>query len=216
MPTNDNSGRLQGLHTQVFDLLKVVITLVLTGLIGGGITYYYQDRAQRDQQESKELETARNSALTFLREVGDILEQRRSTAFRCLYAIRDKAPPDQIDQAWQDYMKAVESWNQKWNLYRALVLEEFGPEVQKRFYDEKADAEGVWEKCSITGKLIIFHGLLVDYHNQNEDRPPQDPKKIEELYSSVAQDCYSFYSEVISRIQQGKVGKRSWTTPPPK
>jgi hypothetical protein len=27
------------------------------------------------------------------------------------------------------------------DLYRALVLEEFGPEVQKRFYDEKADAE---------------------------------------------------------------------------
>jgi hypothetical protein len=216
MPTNDKSGRFQGLHTQVFELLKVVITLVLTGLIGGGITYYYQDRAQRDQQESKDLETARNSALTFLREVGDILEQRRGTAFRCLYAIRDNAPPDQVEQAWQDYMKAVETWNQKWNLYRALVLEEFGPEVQKRFYDEKADAESVWEKCSITGKLIIFHNLLVDYHNQNRERPPQDPKKIEELYSSVAQDCYSFYSEVISRIQESKVGKRSWATTPPK
>jgi hypothetical protein len=70
MSTNGKSGRLQGLHIQVFELLKVVITLVLTGLIGGGITYYYQDRGQRDQQESKALETARNSALTFLREVG--------------------------------------------------------------------------------------------------------------------------------------------------
>ena len=213
MPSDDQSGKLGGLHSQVFDLFKVVLTLVLTGLIGGGITYYYQDRAQRDQQQAKDLETARNSALTFLREVGDILEQRRSTAFRYLYAIRDNASPDEIEQSWQDYMKAVGTWNMKWNLYRALVLEEFGPDLQKRFYDETTDAEGVWEKCSITGKLIIFHNLLVDLHNQSVEKPPQDPKRIEELYSSIAQDCYTFYSEVISRIQEGKVGTRSWARP---
>jgi len=223
MPSQEQSAKPGGLHSQLFELSKVVLTLVLTGLIGGGITYYYQNRAQRDQQQAKDLETARSSALTFLREVGDVLEQRRSTAFRYLYAIRDNASPDEIEQSWQDYMKAVAAWNMKWNLYRALVLEEFGPDLQKRFYDEKTDGEGVWAKCSITGKLIIFHNLLVDYHNQSAEKPPQeptekppqDPKKIEELYSSVAQDCYSFYSEVISRIQQGKVGERSWASPTP-
>ena len=158
-------------------------------------------------------ETARGSALIFLREVGDILEQRRALAFRCLYAIRDKAPANETEQMWKDYMNAVNAWNVKWNLYRALVLEEFGPDMQKRFYDEKADAEGIWAKSSITGKLIIFHNALSEFHRQSPDKPPQDPKQIEQLYASIAQDCYSFYSEVISRIQQGRVGERSWTAP---
>lgn len=210
MEHNNEPPKRSGLSSQVFELLKVVFTLVLTGLIGGGITYYYQNRAQRDQQEAKELETARNSALTFLREVGDIVEQRRHHAFRCLYAIRDKAPPEETEQLWKEYLAAVDAWNMKWNLYRALVLEQFGPEMQKRFYDEKTDAEGIWAKSSITGKLIICHKTLSDYHNQSPDKPPQDPRQIEELYSSVAQDCYAFYSEVISRVQQGRVGQRSW------
>lgn len=210
MGTEDRPRRFQGLHTQAFELLKVVITLLLTGLIGGGITYYYQDRAQRGQQEAKDLETARTSALSFLREIGDILEQRKALAFRCLYAIRDNSPPAEIDAAWQDYMKSVDAWNVKWNLYRALILEQFGPEMQKRFYDEQSDSAGAWEKCSITGKLIIFHGMLLDYRNRTPDKPPQDPRRLEQLYSSVAQDCYAFYSEVIARIQEGRVGHRSW------
>jgi hypothetical protein len=211
MPSNDEPPPRSGLSTQLFELLKVVFTLLLTGLIGGGITYYYQNRAQQNQQEVKELETARESALTFLREVGDILEQRRHHAFRCLYAIRDNAPPAEVEQLWKDYMNAVNAWNLKWNLYRALVLEQFGPEMQKRFYDEEADVEGIWEKCSITGKLIVFHNALTEFRNQSPDKPPQDARKIEQLYSSIAQDCYSFYAEVISRIQEGRVGKRSWT-----
>ena len=211
MASQDQSGKHSAISSQIFELLKVVVTLVLTGLIGGGITYYYQNRSHREQQEAQELETARQSALTFLREVGDILEQRRHHAFRVIYSVRDNAPPEERDQIWKDYTNAVNAWNMKWNLYRALVLEQFGPEMQKRFYDERADSEGVWEKCSITGKLISFDKILTDFHKQNPDKPPFDPKQIEQLYSSIAQDCYAFYSEVISRIQEGRVGKNSWT-----
>ena len=84
-----------GISARLFELLKVVFTLVLTGIVGGGITYYYQNRSHREQQEAQELETARQSALTFLREVGDILEQRRHHAFQVLYSVRDNAPPEE-------------------------------------------------------------------------------------------------------------------------
>ena len=210
MPPNEEPRRTSGISRQLFELLKVMFTLVLTGLIGGGITYYYQNRSHREQQELRELETARESALTFLREVGDILEQRRHRAFTFLYAIRDGAPPQEREQLWKDYMSAVNAWNMKWNLYRALVLEQFGPEMQRRFYDEKADTEGIWEKCSITGKLIIFHNALENFQKQSPEKPPRDAKEMERLYSSISQDCYAFYSEVIARIQEGRVGKRSW------
>jgi hypothetical protein len=211
MPSTDEQPRRSALSSQAFEMLKVVVTLVLTGVIGGGITYYYQNRSHREQQESQELETARQSALTFLREVGDILEQRRQHAFAVLYSVRDNASPEEKAQVWKDYMGAVNAWNMKWNLYRALVLEQFGPEMQKRFYDEQGDAEGVWEKSSITGKLIIFHNLLTDFQKQNPDTPARDPKEMERLYSSIAQDCYAFYSEVILRIQEGRVGRHSWS-----
>ncbi|MEY2537085.1 MAG: hypothetical protein QOG67_825 [Verrucomicrobiota bacterium] len=211
MSDANDSARRSGISAQLFELLKVVFTLVLTGVIGGGITYYYQNRSHREQQESQELESARQSALTFLREVGDILEQRRQRAFSVLYSVRDNSSSQEKEQVWKDYMGAVNAWNMKWNLYRALVLEQFGPEMQKRFYDEKADAEGVWEKCSITGKLIIFHNMLTEFQKQTPDKPALDPKQIEQHYSSIAQDCYAFYAEVIARIQEGRVGKRSWS-----
>lgn len=210
MSSPDEKPGQSAISAQVFELFKVVLTLLLTGLIGGGITYYYQNRAHRDQQELQEVEAARQSALVFLREVGDILEQRRQSAFRALYAIRDKAPPDEIERSWREYLDAVDAWNTKWNLYRALVLEQFGPEMQKRFYDETADAEGIWEKSSITGKLIIFHDKLSEFHRQTQTKTPPDAAQLEKLYSSITQDCYAFYSEVIARIQEGTVGKRSW------
>src|SRR6185436_783005 len=151
MVSENESPRRSAISAQVFELLKVVITLVLTGLIGGGITYYYQNRSHREQQDAQELETARQSALTFLREVGDILEQRRHHALRVIDSIRDNAAPEEKEQAWKDYTNAVNAWNAKWNLYRALVLEQFGPEMQRKFYDEKADSEAIWANYSITG-----------------------------------------------------------------
>jgi len=36
-------------------------------------------------------------------------------------------------------------------------------------------------------------------------------KAMEKLYSSISQDTYGFYSEVIARIQEGRIGKHSWT-----
>jgi hypothetical protein len=33
---------------------------------------------------------------------------------------------------------------------------------------------------------------------------------MEKLYSSISQDTYGFYSEVIARIQEGRIGKHSW------
>ena len=62
-----------GISAQLFELLKVVFTLVLTGIVGGGITYYYQNRSHREQQETKELETARQCA-------GVVREYRRLRA----------------------------------------------------------------------------------------------------------------------------------------
>src|SRR6516162_6522109 len=107
MASEDPPPKHSVISAQLFELLKVVVTLVLTGLIGGGITYYYQNRSHREQQDAQELETARQSALTFLREVGDILEQRRHHALRVIDSIRDNASPEEKDQAWKDYANAV-------------------------------------------------------------------------------------------------------------
>src|SRR5437868_13262963 len=179
MPSTEEPRKTSTISSQIFDLLKVGITLVLTGLIGGGITYYYQERAHRAQQEQADLATARQSALTFLREVGDILEQRRHFALRVLDTIQENAPPEERDQVWKDYMNAVNVWNVKWNLYRALVLEQFGPEMQKRFYDEKADSEANWANYSITGKLMSFHNALEELHNAMPDKPPPNVKAMD-------------------------------------
>ena len=210
MANEEQPRKHSAISTQLFELLKVVITLVLTGLIGGGITYYYQNRSHREQQDAQELETARQSALTFLREVGDILEQRRHHAQRVIDSIRDNAPPEEQQQAWKDYTNSVSAWNAKWNLYRALVLEQFGPQMQKRFYDQDADARSPWDNLSITGKLIELDKMLTAYHKSNAEQNPTDPNLIERRYSSLTQDCYQFYSELIARIQEGRVGKRSW------
>jgi hypothetical protein len=210
MADSDGSSKRSGISVQAFELLKVVFTLVLTGVIGGGITYYYQNRSHREQQEAQELETARQSALAFLREVGDILEQRRHNALRVIDSIRDNVSPAEKDEAWKDYTNSVNAWNAKWNLYRALVLEQFGPDMQKRFYDDKADSQEAWENFSITGKLIALDKMLTDYHKQAPEQTPPDASQILRRYSTLTQDCYQFYSQVISRIQEGRVGKRAW------
>src|SRR6476619_5300130 len=102
MSDSEEPRRRSAISQQAFELFKVVLTLVLTGVIGGGITYYYQNRSHREQQDAQELETARQSALTFLREVGDILEQRRHHALRVIDTIQENAPPAERDQVWKD------------------------------------------------------------------------------------------------------------------
>lgn len=216
MAAQTEPPRKSAISAQAFELLKVVLTLVLTGVIGGGITYYYQNRSHREQQDAQELETARQSALTFLREVGDILEQRRHHALRVVDSIRDNAAPEEKEQAWRDYSTAVNAWNAKWNLYRALVLEQFGPEMQRKFYDEKADTQETWDKLSITHKLIRLDQMLTAYRTSNPEETLTDPNEIKRRYSTLTQDCYEFYSEVIARIQEGRVGKRAWGESSPK
>jgi hypothetical protein len=211
MPATEEPRKTSTISSQIFALLKVGITLALTGLIGGGITYYYRERAHLAQQEQADLATARQSALTFLREVGDILEQRRHFALRVLDTIQGNAPPEERDQAWKDYMNAVNAWNVKWNLYRALVLEQFGPEMQKRFYDEKADSEATWANYSITGKLMSFHNALEELHNATPDKPPPrcegDAKALFVYFAGHLRLLFG----VISRIEEGRIGKHSWT-----
>ena len=213
MAAENERPKGSAISAQAFELMKVVLTLVLTGVIGGGITYYYQNRSHREQQDAQELETARQSAITFLREVGDTLEQRRHHALRVVDSIRDNAAPDEQAQAWKDYNNAVNAWNGKWNLYRALVLEQFGPEMQKRFYDVDADSGTVWDKFSITGKLISLDNMLTEYQKQTADKPLPDANEILLRYSTLTQDCYAFYAEVIARIQDGRVGRHAWVQP---
>jgi hypothetical protein len=213
MPPPAESARSPGFNPLIHDLVKIIFTLLVTGIIGGAITYYYQDRAQQKQQEAKELEGSRDSAVTFLRECGDILEHRKYLAYRCFLVFRDQtSSAAETEEAWKMYKDSVLAWNFKWNIYRALILNELGPEVQKRFYDAKADDIGKWENCSITGKLILFHEQLVAAHKQRlANQPIQDEKKILDNYNSLAEDCYNFYSLVIARIQEGRVGRRSWS-----
>src|SRR5437868_14894305 len=107
MASESEPRKHSAISGQLFELLKVMVTLVLTGVIGGGITYYYQNRSHREQQEAQELETARQSALTFLWEVGDILEQRRHNALRVIDSIRDNVSPAEKNEAWKDYSASV-------------------------------------------------------------------------------------------------------------
>lgn len=212
MPPSAESAKPPRFNPQVYDLLKIVFTLLVSGIVGGAITYYYQDRAQQKQREAKELEGSSDSAVAFLRECGDILEHRKYLAYRCFLTFRDQGTAAETEEAWKTYKDAVQAWNFKWNIYRALILKELGPEVQKRFYDPKTDDIGKWENCSITGKLILFHEQLVAAHNRRlANQPIQDEKKILDYYTSLAEDCYNFYSLVIARIQEGKVGRHSWT-----
>ena len=57
---------------------------------------------------------------------------------------------------------------------------------------------------------MSFDNALQELHNPTPDKPPPDAKAMEKIYSSISQDTYGFYSEVISRIQEGRVGKQSW------
>src|SRR5207248_10045364 len=98
MPATEEPRKTSTISSQIFDLLKVGATLVLTGLIGGGLTYYYQERAHRAQQAQADLATAKQSALTFLREVGDILEQRRHSALRVRDTNQENSPPEVRDR----------------------------------------------------------------------------------------------------------------------
>ena len=82
--------------------------------------------------------------------------------------------------------------------------------MQKRFYDQNEDNGQPFEKLSITGKLTELDKMLTEYHKQNPEKAPPDANHILQRYSTLSQDCYQFYSEVIARIQEGRVGKRSW------
>jgi hypothetical protein len=171
----------------------------VTGVAGGAITYCYQDRAEQKQQDARDLATARESAVTFLREFSDILERRKYLAYRCIHGIEDRKPAGETEELWKAYMDAVTAWNLKWNLYRAPILKELGPELGKRFYDPVVDDVGDSpQKCSITDKLIILHRRLSTAHESIRSSLRRIARFAAKIFETVEM---AVQSESLARVE---------------
>jgi len=155
--TDESSQRLRT-TSPAFELLKVAITLVLNRsdwwwdyLLLSGTLAAAPGKRRRDLGDSQGFRShfSTRSRPTSLNNAG-----RHPSAASTPFA--DHAPLQEIEQLWQDYLKTVNAWNTKWNLYRALVLEEFRTGYAEGVSTtSKAMPKEYGQKASLTAKLII-------------------------------------------------------------
>ena len=104
-------GRLASWLDNVFrhPLFLAVIGFLLTGILGGSLTYWFNSQTQKHEIQN----STRNNALAAVGDLSEVVNERRERAALVISSIRRGAPEEEIDARKREYDEAYVRWNAK-------------------------------------------------------------------------------------------------------
>lgn len=186
-------------------LLLLVIGFFLTSVLGGTLGFIFQRRTWTQQERSKLLEAERLAARTVFEDLSRLMDKRlyRMRHFNWALQRSHGQTEESADlEGHRDKLRDVlYEWNDNLHRNLALVLSYFGNEM--RIYLEDTIFE---EFKRIQAKLESA------YREIRNAGSPRDHDFDQELYV-LGTYVYSINVGMISRIQEGKVGRFNPATP---
>jgi hypothetical protein len=200
----DEPNQHSGLTDRMFEVIKLLVGILLTGSVGTCISTSFQSSSQLEQKRQESLKLQTELATKLFDEITILMDSRHYAARRVLGAMQDRSSVEQLNGAWDTYEGTVRDWNIKRNRYDALIKANFGRQMKIKFYDENWRGS---ENASITGKFISLHERLrASRDHVLKGEPPGNLEDIQKLVDSLGGDIYYFDFEMISQIQKGAVG----------
>lgn len=121
-------------------LILLVVGFVLTGVAGGVLGAYLQNRAWDHQHDAGRRDGERSRALVTFEEVSRLLDRRLYRMRQLYWAVRQQArgigDGGAIDQARDSYREIVTEWNDNLNRTLALAEVSFGTPVRTMLEDQ--------------------------------------------------------------------------------
>ncbi|RFC68557.1 hypothetical protein DY251_06200 [Mesorhizobium denitrificans] len=164
-------------------ILTAVVGFVLTGVVGTWITYIWQKRNWRFQQDYVRNKELLSQQIQIVEGLSDLIGSRRFRTFRATAALRGR-DAERVRVAWEEYDKSVIKWNESVNGYitklrqffsRSLqyqleeIIREFQQigslvEQSKREFDRSDFGHGYFENLrDISGQVELFGGTVNTY-----------------------------------------------------
>lgn len=178
------------------ELLLLGIGFVLTTVVGGLLTYYFQKRAWGHQHDVAAREQASQQALEAFDQISRLLDKRLYRMRELYWAFnrRRQDTSGRFEKARSSYREVLLEWNESLNRTQAIVEVHFGPSLRE-------------ELSAIQDHYAVLHravdALLRAPKDQLDDIP-----NLSDRFHKLAIRVYDFNVSMLKRlrsIQDGKV-----------
>lgn len=105
------------------------VGFVLTGIVGTWISYFWQTRNWRHQQEYIRSKELISKQIEIVEQLSNLVGRRKFRMFRAAAALRS-TNPDRIAESWKNYDESVVEWNDNVNGYITKLRQFFKRDLQ--------------------------------------------------------------------------------------
>jgi hypothetical protein len=184
----ENHEKLFGRYHEVTMLL---LGFLLTTLVGGILTYYYQTLAwnRDDQARRKSDELARASVL--FEDLSRMLDKRLYRLRNVEDGLEEKVSAVELEKRREQYRVAVAEWNESLNRNLWATERYFGPSL----------------RSTLEGKVQEgFRSLHAELSDTLRDPKDERIKQLKDHIDSFNPAIYVFDGKMLDALQRGLVG----------
>jgi len=173
------------------DLTLLLIGFVFTTVIGGSLGYYFQGKSWRYENNARRYEAEVTKASEIFDEISSLIDRRLYATRRLVWAYKDN-DTEEIKKQREIYQQVVYDWNGNLNRNLSRTQRYFGDERRKELNDIRAG----------------FREIDTVLRNYRKDsHPNQDElKRIEDMVDGFNGKIYGFNINLLTHIQEGRVG----------
>lgn len=165
-------------------LTVTFIGFVLTGVVGTWISYFWQTRNWRHQQEYLRNRELLAKQIEIVEDLSNMIGQRRFRMFRAAAVLRS-LDKKRIDEGWSSYDAIVVSWNDRINGFITKIRQFFSQRIQydldvyitdeiryigsllerakRKFDSDKIDSEYYALLKEVSGRIERFSGFSNEF-----------------------------------------------------
>lgn len=114
------------------DVLKLLLTFLLTTVAGGALGYYFQTRSWRQQSKTRQLESERTMATQVFEEISRLMDKRLYRMRQIFWRLRRVETTELVvEKHLSLYRELLYEWNDNLNRNLALVQACFGRAIRR-------------------------------------------------------------------------------------
>jgi hypothetical protein len=171
-----------------------VFLLALTAGFGAGLTYLFQENADRHAREAELRESRRTAATQVVQDVGHMIDRRLVGVSSYLYALGNEDSPAEVTRRKQANLEMFDEWTRSALTNTALICRYYGADVARTFLDS------IWKG------FTNLHGhvnTLASARSKQEAKERFGP--LEDEFEALRQKAFRFNLTLVDRVRAGTV-----------